>query len=502
MKIKNVEKKEVGTGEITKQYAEDIFKELLAFQGYGFCKCIGLDSRVSLKRARVMRTAYIAEVREGDEIWTPDGWQKVLHVWRRRKEAYVSNFGGFEITSSMEHRFECEDGRMHSLEDISKNDLLVMTTDGIKKFGGFAYCGEIELIDIEIDHPNHRFFANGIVTSNSHATSYSVYSAVQMWLQEHYFLEYMCALLSHIDRAKEKKDVGVLNERIEYCMKHGTMIYYPDVNHSSDKWEICAGGLLAPLKNIKGFSDREVKIIEENRPYKDLADFLDKTKFNNKRFERLLFANALGTWGCVEDLYNWYYNHYFEKDKKKSKPKKIETFDLFSMGGESEDELSSSVQPAVIKTFTKNELEDLCLDLNGFVINENVQIKYNEYFERGMAKVAELKHNEDYNKPHRRIYKLDAALNDGPEEDKYKNKWVLAKVTSEARGIPSKWGRPFDKIVVNDGFTNVTLMGTIPKEFKKGNVLVFPISINDNGKVYIDRNKTNKLEIVIVEAAQ
>lgn len=119
-----------------------------------------------------------------------------------------------------------------------------------------------------------------------------------------------------------------------------------------------------------------------------------------------------------------------------------------------------------------------------------------------MAKVAELKHNEDYNKPHRRIYKLDAAVNDGPEEDKYKNKWVLAKVTTEARGIPSKWGRPFDKIIVNDGFTNVTIMGTIPKEFKKGNVLVFPISINDNGKVYIDRNKTDKLEIVILEAAQ
>ena len=77
MKIVKVERTEAGTGEITMEYAEQTFKELLAFQGYGFCK--------------------------------------------------------------------------------------------------------------------------------AHATSYSVYSAVQMWLQEHYFIEYMCALLNHIDRANEKK---------------------------------------------------------------------------------------------------------------------------------------------------------------------------------------------------------------------------------------------------------------------------------------------------------
>jgi hypothetical protein len=91
------------------------------------------------------------------------------------------------------------------------------------------YIGKIPVMDITVDSDEHLFFANGIATSNcaAHAKAYSVYSAVQLWLQDHYFLEYMCALLSHIDRAKEKKGVGMLNERVEYCIKHGTYIYYP-----------------------------------------------------------------------------------------------------------------------------------------------------------------------------------------------------------------------------------------------------------------------------------
>ena len=370
MKIVKVERTEAGTGEITMEYAEQTFKELLAFQGYGFCK--------------------------------------------------------------------------------------------------------------------------------AHATSYSVYSAVQMWLQEHYFIEYMCALLNHIDRAKEKKGVGILNERVEYCMKYGRTILYPDVNRSGDKWVIVNNNdtLLAPLKNIKGFSDREVGIIERNRPYANLKDFLDKTKFNKNRFESLLFAHALDSFGEIEDLYNWYYNHYAEQEKQGKRPKKMEQSFLWEEDG---DEQSSTV-PESIRTFTKNEIEERCLDMNGFVIHENIRIKYHEFFERGMEKVAEFKKNPAYNSPKRRIYKLSEIECEEPEEDKFKNRWVLAKVTSEARDIPSKFGgKTFHKITINDGFSSVTITGNrIPRSLSKGRVMVFPVSII-NGRMYIDNHAMEKLDPVVLE---
>ena len=353
MKIKNYNKYEAGTDEITKEYAEQTFQELLAFQGYGFCK--------------------------------------------------------------------------------------------------------------------------------SHATSYSVYSAVQMWLQEHYFLEYMCALLSHIDRAKEKKGEAVLNERVEYCIKHGTYIYYPDVNESGYKWQIKAGGLLAPLKNIKGFTDKDVNIISDNRPYNDLKDFLDKTKFNNKKFETLLFAHAFNKWGKIEDLYNWYYNHYFEKDKKKKK-KESQTNDLFDAfgfddGSKMEDASSSEIEET-IKTFTKSELEEKCMDLNGFVIQENIMMKYYDVYKKHLYDFSKV-YDQSTSIGKSVIYKISDI--EGMNKSEFsKPVWVLAKVQNVALNLQGKKST-FSKATLHDGESKLDLFfwekSYLPEAFNKGNVIIVPLKV-------------------------
>lgn len=345
MKIKNVKKYETGTGEITIEYAEKTFQQLLAFQGYGFCK--------------------------------------------------------------------------------------------------------------------------------AHATSYSVYSAIQMWLQDHYFLEYMCVLLSHIDRAKEKKGVSILNERVQYCVKHGTSIYYPDVNESNDKWQIKAGGLLAPLKNIKGFSDREVNNIVNHRPYADLKDFLDKTEFNNKRFETLLFANAFNKWGTVEDLYNWYYNHYFEKGNKKKQ--EIQTDDLFSYFETNES--SASEIKETIQHFTKVELEEKCMDLNGFVIPNNLLMKYHYVYEKHLGDFI---NNVSEGEKGRNIYPLSELMT-AQKTDNSKPMWSLVQVKQVVLNLKTKKsGSKFNKVLVSDGINNLNLFiwgQVIPSYMKKGNVIIIPFKV-------------------------
>jgi len=521
MKIRNVKKTEAGTGEISMDYAEQTFKELLAFQGYGFC--LGYDAIVN---ERSKGSIPIGRLMVGDFILCPndlvngDCWQKVLNVIPQgEKEAFYIGFdNGTRIVATLDHQFLCSDLRLRNTSEIiniyAKSGLCEVKFRGnaSSRITSVEYIGELPVMDITVSGDDHLFYANNIVVHNckAHATSYSVYSAVQMWLQEHYFVQYMCALFNHIDRAKEKKGVGVLNERVENCVKHGMTINYPDIRTSTDKWEIRGGALLAPLKNIKGFSDREVSTIIENRPYADLKDFLDRTKFNANRFETLLFANALECFGKVEDLYNWYYNHYVnekkrekerEKLEKKKKKKKdddlVMLFDIEEQ--EEEEEESSSAIPEVIKKFTKSELEEKCLDMNGFVVHENIQGKYREFFEKGMAKVAEMKRDESYNSPKRKIWKLSDLVLEETEEDKYKNRWVLAKVISEVRGLVSKFnGRKFDKIVINDGYTSVTIMGKIPKIFVKGRVMVFPVSLS-NGKIYIDQYTLDKKDALVLE---
>ena len=83
MKIVKVEKTEAGTGEITMEYAEQTFKELLAFQGYGFC--LGYDVPVMEKtRGEVA----IGSLKVGDYVLAPDDdggdrWERVENILPR-----------------------------------------------------------------------------------------------------------------------------------------------------------------------------------------------------------------------------------------------------------------------------------------------------------------------------------------------------------------------------------------------------------------------------------
>ena len=154
----------------------------------------------------------------------------------------------------------------------------------------------------------------------------------------------------------------------------------------------------------------------------------------------------------------------------------------------------------MICTLSNSEIEEKCLDMNGFVIQDNIQMKYHEFFERGMAKVAELKRNDDYNKMKRRIYTLSDVQSETVEEDKFKNRWVLAKVVNVARGLPGRNGRQFDKLEISDGYVKVTIFGRISQVFQKGRVIVFPITLyGENKKIYIDDYTMNKLDPVVLE---
>jgi len=520
MKIVKVEKTEAGTGEITLEYAEQTFKELLAFQGYGFC--FGYDVPVIEKTRGEIP---IGQLHVGDSVLTPgdnggERWEEVLNVLLQgKKDVFCVEFeNGKTLNITLDHPLLCEDGVLRDVRQImdirveEKKYCNVMFRNlEHARIVEVTYLGCLPVLDITISGKSHLFYANDCIVHNckAHATSYSVYSAVQMWLQHEYFCEYMCALFNHIDRAKEKKGVGVLNERVEYCIKHGMTILYPDVNRSGNEWQIVnnRATLLAPLKNIKGFSEREVRIIKENRPYADLKDFLTKTKFNANRFESLLFAHAFDAFGSIEDLYNWYYNDYVEMEKqeklKRQEKRKRKAEQVLLDFGDAiieEEESSSSAEPKMLKSFTKNELEERCLDMNGFVVNDNIQIKYHEFFEQGMKKVAELKNNPSYNSPRRRIYKLSEIEGEEPDEDKFKNRWILAKITSEARDIPSKFGgKTFHKITINDGFSSVTITGNkISRSLSKGRVMVFPVSII-GGKLYVDNYTMEKLDPVVLE---
>lgn len=349
----------------------------------------------------------------------------------------------------------------------------------------------------------------------AHAKSYSVYSAVQMWLQEHYFLEYMATLLTHVDRAKEKKGVSMLDERVKYCLKHGTYIYYPDVNISGKRWEIKGGGLIAPLSNIKNFGEKDVDVVINNRPYSSIKEFMDKTGFKEAKFEMLLFANALSAFGDIETLYNWYHNEFCAKENK------TDSFDFFDFGAEfdAKDERK-------IITFTSQELEDKCFEMNGFYIEENLIVSLKDVYENKEKYFGEeLTRNEkiysiqeainktnesiedlikEYLEDNNLIGKsLDAIQRDEIEEikkEKIMTKWVLAKIKKVDR-LKSKNGKLFTKVMLTDGVTNLEIFGgsVLHTHIKQGNIVVLPLCFGGDGSIRFDSFKIDKKDIFLVE---
>jgi len=311
----------------------------------------------------------------------------------------------------------------------------------------------------------------------SHATAYSVYSAVQLWLQEHYFIEYMAVLLTHVDRAKEKKGVGMLDERVQYCIAHGLSIHYPDVNISGNRWTIRGSGLIAPLSNIKGFSEKDTEIIEQNRPYSNIKEFMDKTGFSKGKFESLLFANALLSFGDVETIYNWYYNEYTKSGKKKQANLFLDFGDSFT-----EKEEENRV------FFTKDELKERCYEMNGFFVDENLMSKYPEIYSAGMEPFIDGVKDK--------IYSLQEAI-----QSKAKEHWVFVIVKSIQRNIRSKHGGVYDKIELTDGINSISIFSNnSPIEIQNGNKVIIPLLIDrESDKISLSTRLKEKYGVFLVE---
>lgn len=508
MKIKNVIETESGSGEITMKYAEDTFNELLAFQGYGFC--LGYDTVVEVKdKGNVL----LGKLKGGEFIKAPSmiadetKWVKVTQIipmgYKQVYKATLSN--QTSIICTKDHKFFCSDYRKHTMEEIVRNKFCGKPAESLwifceKELADIVsweeFSEKMPVMDITVDSDEHLFYANGIATSNcsAHALCYGVYSAVQLWLQEHYFIDYMSILLNHIHRGDKDKKTGgsVIDERVRYCIENGVSVRYPNVNKSTDKWEIVNGAsLLCPLLNIKGFSSADTELIVKNRPYDSVCDFMDKNKFSKGKFEALLFSNALSDFGDVETLYNWYYNEYTNKSKKK---KSNDGF--FDFGDGFNDEPVEDVKQV---HFSKSELDDASFEYNGFVVDDNMLAKYAEIYKTGLKYFFEGNN--------RRILSISMAVKESlepkkgheDEDENSKERFVLAKLRSKEM-VTTKW---YSYCLMNftDGrdYLSVREYNSANYDlFKKGHEYLVPIWFA-NGKPSISGHFIEKNELVDLE---
>ena len=127
----------------------------------------------------------------------------------------------------------------------------------------------------------HILTCQTYIFNKAHATCYGYIAYADMYLKQHYPLQFMCACLQ--TRSREIY--------IKECERLGIELLPPDVNLSGVNYEIRDGAIRMGLGNIKHVG-KATKVMA-NRPYRDRNEFLVKAKPTKKIMEALAYGGAL-----------------------------------------------------------------------------------------------------------------------------------------------------------------------------------------------------------------
>lgn len=177
------------------------------------------------------------------------------------------------------------------------------------KIKSVTHIKKDKTLDLEVNHPLHQFYCNGLLTSNSHSVSYTYISFYEAWLKYYYMPEFYCALFNNTDAKKEKKGENVIAQYLTEAMKKGFRIHIPNVNKSSVEFTIDGDkdseqryDITFGLAWIKGLASNTIEnIVKErktNGEYSSIDDFFERMdsikgrKINKKDIDALIWSGA------------------------------------------------------------------------------------------------------------------------------------------------------------------------------------------------------------------
>jgi len=142
--------------------------------------------------------------------------------------------------------------------------------------------------------------------NKSHATCYSWVAYQTAYLKAHYPAEYMAALMT-----RRFSDIGEITKLMEECKAMNIPTLGPDVNESYVEFGVNKKGEIRfGLSAIKGMGSAAAETIvkerQENGPYKDIYDFVERVSLrdvNKKALESLALSGGLDCFGLMREQY-------------------------------------------------------------------------------------------------------------------------------------------------------------------------------------------------------
>ncbi len=251
--------------EIDKSVGDSLWGILEANASYGFNRCVRLTELVETAEGHKQ----LKDVAKGEQILAYDTtlqrnhYVEVVDIHHSETEIFEIEFAsGKKIATSLNHKFLCEDGQMRALRDILLGDFAVREgADSFCKIKSIASLGLNPTIDLEVNHPDHNFYCNGLVVSNSHAMAFASQTAITVYLKYKFPTDYYIALLNHPKVKSEWRNE--IFQVISELHRFGIKMLPPSIKHSKADFTKDGGNIRFGLGAIKGLGAAAVKNLED-----------------------------------------------------------------------------------------------------------------------------------------------------------------------------------------------------------------------------------------------
>lgn len=143
------------------------------------------------------------------QIDTPDGYQKVGELYKKRnKNCFRVLFSNGDIIEcSEDHLYQSQDGEWVKTKDICIGDIF-LSINGSVEVLDIENIGVHDTYDLEVLHPEHRYYSNDIISHNSGKTLLSLATAIGLVKKKEY--NKIIYIRNSIESLDKGEDVGYL----------------------------------------------------------------------------------------------------------------------------------------------------------------------------------------------------------------------------------------------------------------------------------------------------
>ena len=181
-------------------------------------------------------------------------------------------------------------------------------------------------------------YFSGYGFNKSHAVSYCILSYQCAYLLNYYPAEWLAAFLDKEPETRKERAIATAKSM-------GYIVEPLNVNTSGTMWEVDKSGktLIQPLTSIKGLGDKAIEQIINNRPFKNIEEFLFHpeiiySKLNKKSIHALTLSQAMTE--LIDDRFTGLAHFYaaVAEDRPRKEKNLIENIEKYAPEGDFSEE--------------------------------------------------------------------------------------------------------------------------------------------------------------------